>query len=86
MRLSEGFLWASQYADLLAIPLTGQVKKDDCGRYMDGDLLYAQVIKGDAVVEEKRAVTVNGVRLVPLVKYYLQAEEEIERLQQKILF
>ncbi|MBQ1943351.1 MAG: hypothetical protein II368_06905, partial [Clostridia bacterium] len=86
MRLSEGFLWANQYADLLAIPLTGQVKKDDCGRYMDGDLLYAQVIKGDAVVDEKRAVTVNGVRLVPLVKYYLQAEEGIERLQQKILF
>ena len=43
-----------------------------------------QLLTIDRELQER--IEKNRVPLVPLVKYYLQAEEEIARLQQKILF
>lgn len=74
MRLAEGLRYIKENKDLLYAETTGEITKDEKGRYCDGDILYSETV-GDS--EHK---------LHPLIKYYKLTQDEIMNTQQKIIF
>ncbi len=85
MRLAEGLRYVNENKDLLYAELTGRVEKDENGVYRDGDLVYGLPDEPLRPYAE-RSVTVDGMKLTPLVKYYRVPKEITETAQQKILF
>ena len=84
MRLAEGLLYVHSNKELFAARVEGKVTKK--GRvYTDGDILYAQVSGGGEAYAEKQ-VTVDGLTLSPLIKFYKVPQKIIETTKQKILF
>lgn len=82
MRLAEGLLYADSHRELLGAEITGRPEKDRLGRWMDGDIIYA------AVPEEYRKDTVetpDGL-LSPLLKYYRIPKDEMETIEQRVVF
>ncbi len=89
MRLAEGLRYAWDHAEMIVPETTGKLKRDAEGRYHDGDLLYAEIQEaGNADVASylPEAVTVDGHRLVPLVKYYRLPMAIARELRQRVLF
>lgn len=86
MRLAEGLWFISQNKALLYADTCGTVSKDSCGRYTDGDIIYAQIPEEFEAYAEK-SVTADGKKLFPLIKFYkLNDEEMCRRACQKIIF
>lgn len=74
MRLAEGLKFIKENRELLYAELAGEPKKDEKGRLLDGDILYA--------------VTENSEdsRPHPLLRYYKLTEAEIRATKQRIIF
>ncbi len=85
MRLAEGLWYVHGNRDLLYAETTGTVTKQENGTYADGDILYVQVEgAGKAYVTE--TVTVDGMVLSPILKYYNLPETVIKETTQKVIF
>ena len=86
MRFAEGLVWVNKYAELLETPLSGEIVKDEKGRYFDGDVLFAEITEGDKTLAEF-TVEKDGHILSPLVKYYkIPTEKQMFELKQKVVF
>ena len=88
MRLAEGLLYIKENKEFLYAELD-KLSKDEFGRYMAGDIIYAEVsiakeyesmVKRDAIVE------VDGRQLCPIVNYYNLPKEVTDSIEQRILF
>ena len=88
MRLSEGLRYIRENASLLRYETCGTVSRDFYGRYADGDLLYAEVLGEGAekYLQDRDAVTVDGHRLVPLLKLFRIPPEEYGKISQRVVF
>lgn len=84
MRLAEGLWYLSQCYQEITAKTSGAVIKDEYGRYMDGDLVYSQT-KGICRAPEQ-SVMVDGLQLAPLVHTYRLSDDEMNALEQQILF
>lgn len=92
LRLSEALRWAKDFAGVLAVDIPGAPRRDALGRYFAGDLQFGELVhEADyGLVEQKRAVTVDGHRLIPLVKFYrLQGRDDelwTGKFDQRVIF
>ena len=85
MRLSEGLWYIYENKVLLYTETEGKVVKDENGVYSDGDVVYAQVDQELEPYAEDFTET-DGLRLVPIVKYYRVPKEITEKAKQRIIF
>ena len=88
MRLAEGLRTVRDNAGLLAAE-TGPVRRDEAGRYMGGDILYARVTcapEAERFIDRSGEIEVDGLRLMPLVKYYNLPKEVTDTIRQQVLF
>lgn len=85
MRLSEGLWYADLHKDLLYAETEGEVRRQENGVYADGDILYAKIEGGDKYLTEA-TVTVDGITLHPILKYFRIPKEDMEQIRQQILF
>lgn len=76
MRLAEGLQYALEHRELLYAETSGTPTRDEHGRYMDGDILYAKAIREDGSAGE----------LLPLIKYFRTDTEITDTLRQQIIF
>jgi hypothetical protein len=76
MRLAEGLQYALEHRELLYAETSGTPIRDEHGRYMDGDILYAKVICEDGSEGE----------LLPLIKYFRTDTSVTDTLCQQIIF
>lgn len=74
MRLAEGLRYIRENRDILYAEVTGEILKDKLGRYVDGDIIYAETC-GD-----------ESHTLHPLIKYYKLTDEEVPDLKQLVVF
>ncbi|MBR4910116.1 MAG: hypothetical protein IKZ47_02185 [Clostridia bacterium] len=85
MRLAEGLWYINENAELLYAETTGKAEKNKNGVYFDGDIIYA--LPDDSLLPyAEAAVSVDGMKLSPIVKYYKVPKEIIETAKQKIIF
>ena len=86
MRLAEGLWFISENRDLLSAQITGKVNRDNLGRYIDGDIIYAEI----PPELEKYAGGVkyaDGHKLFPILEFYkLKDERMCRRAVQRIVF
>lgn len=96
MRLAEGLLFAQTHADLLEAE-EGPLHKDEKGRYMAGDILYAEVqfaASADAEpsfdlppeIDLGGRVELDGHLLMPLLKYYDLDKSITDGIRQTVVF
>jgi len=89
MRLAEGLLYIKENKDLLAANLSGELIRDDFGRYINGDIIYAE-ISGDTffetAIDESKIIEMDGHKLIPIIKYYNLPDHISQNLKQRILF
>ncbi len=88
MRLAEGLLYAKRNKEIL-YAVTDDVKKDNVGRYMLGDIIYAEVTcseETEKYIDRSEEITVDNIRLIPIVKYYNLPKTLTESINQKIIF
>ena len=85
MRLAEGLWYINENKELLCAQTAGTVRKNENGVYFDGDIIYA--LPDEALLPyAEQTVSVDGMQLSPIVKYYRVPKEIIESSKQKILF
>lgn len=86
MRLAEGLWFIKGNRDLLYAETSGNISKDSTGRYIDGDIIYAEQLREF----EKYAgepVFADGHKLFPLICFYKLADEkECSEIRQKVIF
>lgn len=86
MRLAEGLWYINENRDLLYAVTNGKPVKDDLGRYMDGDIIYAEIPHEFEKYAEK-PVFIDGHKLFPLINFYkLKDENECMQVVQKVVF
>lgn len=85
MRLSEGLWYIAAHNELLDAEVTGKVVRQANGSYMDGDILYAEITGGDRYLTAE-PITVDGHRLHPLLKYYRIPKDDMDAIEQRVLF
>lgn len=88
MRLAEGLLYILKNQELLYAEV-GEMQKDQYGRYMSGDILYAEVDineKYKDILLELETVNLHGRQLCPIVKYYNLPKEVTDTIEQRIVF
>lgn len=88
MRLAEGLLYAKRNKEIL-YAVTDDVKKDNVGRYMLGDIIYAEVTcseETEKYIDRSEEITVDNIRLIPIVKYYNLPKTLTESINRKIIF
>lgn len=86
MRLAEGLWFVDKYQSVLYAQTNGFLEKDSCGRYFNGDILYAEI---SPEFEEftQNPMYIDGYKLFPLVNSYkLKDEEMCKKISQKIIF
>ena len=84
MRLAEGLRYINENKEIFSALTDGEVTKK--GRiYSDGDIIYAEVSGGAEKYAEK-FVTVDGLTLCPIVKYYKVPADVMKESKQRILF
>ena len=84
MRLAEGLRYINENKEIFSALTEGEVTKK--GRiYSDGDIIYAEVSGGAEKYAEK-FVTVDGLTLCPIVKYYKVPADVMKESKQRILF
>ena len=89
MRFAEGLRYTWENADLLYAEVTGTLRKDEKGRYFNGDLLYTEILSPESCKEYEdasMALYADGKRLVPIPKYYRIPESISLSTQLQILF
>ena len=86
MRFAEGLWYVKENSDMLYAEVCGEVKKDSYGRYMDGDLIYAEIQpEFEKYADEPKYV--DGHKLFPLISYYkLKDRDECTAVCQKVIF
>ncbi len=85
MRLAEGLWYIHENTSLLYAETTGQITKNADGIYTDGDIIYT--LPDEALFPyAEESVSVDGMELTPIVKYYSVPKEILENTQQKIRF
>lgn len=88
MRMAEGLLYIQQNQGLLYAEVK-TLRKDPFGRYMAGDILYAEVNVGEQYRDKlpnTASVNMDGHLLRPLVKYYPLPKEITDTITQQIIF
>ncbi|MBR5923768.1 MAG: hypothetical protein IKZ59_08250 [Clostridia bacterium] len=85
MRLSEGLWYINENRELLYAETCGKPEKNENGVYFDGDIIYALPDESLRAYAQE-AVTVDGMELTPIVKYYRVPKETVEKAKQKIIF
>lgn len=88
MRLAEGLLYIQENQELLYAE-TGELHKDACGRYMAGDILYAEVHVAkefERMTEDTETVSRDGRKLRPIIKYYDLPKKVTDTIEQRIVF
>lgn len=86
MRLAEGLWFIVENQDLLSAETEEKLKKDEFGRYTNGDIIYAQIPENMEKYAEA-PLEADGIKLFPIIKLYkLKNEQETMRLEQKIIF
>jgi len=85
MRLAEGLWYINDNKEFLYAETEGSITKNTNGIYTDGDIIYALPDRLLLPYAEE-IVTVDGMELTPIVKYYRVPKEIIENAEQKILF
>lgn len=78
-------VFLSENRSLLYAETSGSVTKDKEGIYRDGDIIYSLPDKALLPYAED-TVSVDGMELSPIIKYYQVPKEIIESARQKILF
>ncbi len=76
MRLAEGLQYAKDHREELYAETVGRILRDEHGRYMDGDILYAKAISSDGGEGE----------LLPLIKYFRTDTALTDTLRQQVIF
>lgn len=88
MRLAEGLLYVQNNQKLLYAEQE-ELHKDEYGRYMAGDILYAEVHIAEqykGLLKDNEKVEIDGKTLFPIVKYYDLPKEVTDTIEQKIVF
>lgn len=86
MRFAEALWYVNENKDDFYANVTGTLKKDEFGRYMDGDLIYASPAAGYEG-REGEALEADGLKLYPLIKYYKLADvDDCKAAVQKVIF
>lgn len=88
MRLAEGLLYIQENQELLYAE-AGELHKDAYGRYMAGDILYAEVSIAEKyadMIEAEETVSLDGRELRPIIKYYNLPKEVTDTIEQRIVF
>lgn len=88
MRLAEGLCYANENKHILYAE-TGALQKDSKGRYMNGDIIYAEVITGsdfEGNLAGNEIIECDGIKLQPLLKYYLLPKKVTDSIKQRVLF
>ena len=85
MRLAEGLWFVYENQDMLYAEVSGELRKEN-GRYMDGDILYAEITSGFEEYAGEAKVA-DGHTLFPILEYYKLKDEAMCRaVEQRILF
>ena len=84
MRLSEGLWYVSTVKDILYAETSGNVTKDERGVYSDNDIIYASQV-GEGIEYAYEKVSVDGLTLTPIIKYYNIPDEVMGKIKQKII-
>jgi len=85
----EGLPYVSENRSSLAAGTSGILKKDEYGRYTDGDILYAEVcgdIKDMPFVNPSDIHEKDGHKLMPILKFYDIPDTFAKQLKQQIIF
>lgn len=88
MRLAEGLRYVWDNKELL-YAVCGPIVKDEQGRYMGGDIVYAEVSCDEQyshMLDKSEQVVCDGLVLQPIVKYYNLPKEVTDTIKQKIIF
>lgn len=86
MRLAEGLRFIFENRDILYAETGAELKKDSIGRYLNGDIIYAQISKNIERYAET-PMEADGMRLYPIVKLYkLDNEGQVMSAEQKVVF
>jgi len=88
MRLAEGLRYISENSEYI-IAVEEALAKDDSGRYMCGDSIYAEILSDEVLsdyIDFSRSIRIDGLNLLPLVKYYNLPKNVTDRIKQKIIF
>lgn len=88
MRLAEG-LWYVNENQKLLYGESGELRKDEKGRYMAGDFIYAQILcdlQWESWIDRSEQVEYEGLVLQPLLKYYLLPKDVSDSVRQKVIW
>lgn len=88
MRLAEG-LWYVNENQKLLYGESGELKKDEKGRYMAGDFIYAQILcdpQWESWIDRSEQVQYDGLVLQPLLKYYSLPKDVTDSVRQKVIW
>lgn len=86
MRFAEGLWYANENRDMLYAEVNGTPVKDSFGRYMDGDIIYAE-IQPEFEKYAEEPIVADAHKLFPLINYYkLKDENETMAVVQKVIF
>jgi hypothetical protein len=85
MRLAEGLWYVNANKELLYAETEGKVTKQENGTYADGDILYV-LVEGPGKAYVTETVTVDGLSLSPILKYYNLPEDVIKATEQRVIF
>lgn len=86
MRLAEGLWFINENIKILYAETNGKPVKDSLGRYIDVDIIYAEISSEFEKYAESYILT-DGHKLFPLINLYkLKDEEECMMISQKIVF
>lgn len=88
MRLAEG-LWYVNENQKLLYGESGELRKDEKGRYMAGDFIYAQVHceqQWESWIDRTEQVEYDGLVLQPLLKYYPLPKEVTDSVRQRVIW
>ena len=87
MRLAEGLWYINANRELLYTERYGRPTKNENGVYMDGDIVFAAVEGGaEQYAGNKSMAEVDGLTLMPLVKYYKVPRKVMENSIQHVLY
>ncbi len=88
MRFAEGLRVALENRDILSAEMTGELKKDAFGRYMDGDILYCEILSEETLphADAARQKEADGHTLYPLPKFYHIPDEIMKKTLLRVVF
>lgn len=86
MRFAEGLLFVKEHKELLTA-VEGKLQKDEHGRYMAGDIIYAEAEDFERYEKYmEKVVEMDGHKLCPLIKNVYMTVDEYKELKQRVRF